>query len=41
MLFPSLGVSTFGSAALSLICTLILLFVNRSYYSKREELFVN
>ena len=37
----SLGVSTFGSAAINLICTLILLFVNRSYYSKREELFVN
>lgn len=37
----SLGVSTFGSAARSLIVTLVLLFVNRSYYAKREALFMN
>ncbi len=37
----SLGVSTFRSALLSLVCTLILLFVNRSYYFKRDALFVN
>ena len=37
----SLGVSTIGSAAINIICTLVLLFVNRSYYGKREELFKN
>lgn len=37
----SLGVSTFRYALLNLVCSLILLFVNRSYYAKREALFVN
>ena len=38
--FSALGVSTFRTALLSLICTLVLLLVNRSYYAKRDALFV-